>query len=276
MSSKYFTPKKTVADLEQEFTKQKSTDASGVLSMNTMKSLNTKSPKNIEKIKSSPTRSRDSYGKNIGNLIDELAHTISLKISEKRHLEAGIAKTRLKLNETKEEIRKKEKNKEFTNKKLEQENLVIQKKIAEIQSLEEIYQNVLAKKAEKSKLIEKQKTEFIALRDALNNDIKEKKDEIIILSTELQKEKANLKAQRIKIETASVDAVSVIEKTKSKIKGAKSIEEDRVRTIKSKSKLLRSLIMTEGCGSGPFSPQAAKTLLSPSSQTISPCRHLLL
>ena len=205
----------------------------------------------------------DFYGKSASLIIEETTKTIQSKNAEKKHLENTGSQLRLDLNDAKEEIRKKEKIKEFWKKKIAEETVIVQKKSYEIAALQEMLDNILSKKTEAEEIILLQAEEYFALRQTINNDIKEKKEEIAYLKVEINKEKVKVKSSLTKVSDERFKALSKLEKAQDKVRAAKSVEGERIRIIKEKSQPLKGLLKSESRSTGIFSPKISRILRSP-------------
>jgi len=239
-------------------------------------SLGDRSFKNSQ-LSASPQSKRDYYYNTLQDFVDNSMKSIALKIAEKKSIELENSSLKIYINKMREELKKNESIQKTIQRNINQEEEQAKKREKENQELAELLdvlkEKTDAKKAEIDNKIAETETGYAQL----SQNVEEERNKLESIRSQIKQERTEIQNETRSLEVAHAESIATMEEMKKKIERQKSIENERIKMLRQKSKLLATLIGSESlAGSTGVHKEISKILKTPLKQSMaSPSKSLL-
>lgn len=190
----------------------------------------------------------DAYYQELEEVVDAALHSITAKIAEKKAVELENSSIKVMISKVKEDIKREDQTQKGLKKAIEQEKDTRKKHEKDSRELAQTLE-LMNNKAES------RREEIIQKLQETQNYYEELKDSTAKERTKIESIRTQLKDMAVEVrneirslELANAEAIGFLDELKKKSEYDKLVKNDRLKTIKQKSKILAALIAQDNTG----------------------------
>lgn len=184
----------------------------------------------------------DAYYQGLEELVDAALNSITTKLAEKKAAELENSSLKVMIAKVKEETKKEEQTQKTLKKSIEQEKDMHKKRERENKELIQTLELMNKKAEDRREEIEQKQLEAQNYYDELKESIVKEKERIENIRTQLKDMTVEVRNEIRSLEQANAEAIGFLDELRKKAEYDKLIKNERLKTIKQKSKILAALI----------------------------------
>ncbi len=219
----------------------------------------------------SPSRrvAQDTYYHSLQDFVDTTMKSIASKIAEKKSIELENSSLKILINKLRDDLKKEEQLQKVLQRNISQEMEVSRKREKDNADLDELLQVLREKTDAKKTEIDAKVNEAEEYYGQLKENVTEEKAKMEAIKKQIEEERVETRKEIKAIELAHAEAIGMYESLKKQVEHQKAVENERVKMLRQKSKLLAALIGQETlAGKSPIQKDISKILRSPLKQSM--------
>lgn len=230
-----------------EVQKQEPEDQNTLLALNDASETSVKQPIMSESM-SEKDLMEDAYYQELEEVVDAALHSITAKIAEKKAVELENSSIKVMISKVKEDIKREDQIQKGLKKAIEQEKDTRKKHEKDNRELAQTLE-LMNNKAEsrREEIIQKLQETQNYYEELKDNTAKEK-SKIESIRMQLKDMAVEVRNEIRSLELANAEAIGFLDELKKKSEYDKLVKNDRLKTIKQKSKMLAALIAQDNTG----------------------------
>jgi len=202
----------------------------------------------------------DAYYQELEEIVDTALQSITAKMSEKKAAELENSTIKVMISRVKEDIKREEQIQKGFKKAIEQEKDTRKKYEKDnkelVQTLELITQKAESRKEEIIQKLQETQSYYEDLKENAGRE----KAKIESIRVQLKDMAVEVRKEIHALEMANAEAIGFLDELKKKTEYDKLVKNDRLKSIKQKSKMLVALISQDNTGTKPISHKSANKL----------------
>eukprot|EP00826_Nyctotherus_ovalis_P018996 TRINITY_DN15789_c0_g3_i2.p1 TRINITY_DN15789_c0_g3~~TRINITY_DN15789_c0_g3_i2.p1 ORF type:complete len:227 (-),score=95.83 TRINITY_DN15789_c0_g3_i2:93-773(-) len=190
----------------------------------------------------------DAYYQELEEVVDAALHSITAKIAEKKAVELENSSIKVMISKVKEEVKREDQTQKGLRKAIEQERDMRKKHEKDNRELAQTLELMNNKaEARREEIIQKlQETQ--SYYEELKENTAKDKAKIESIRTQLKNMAVEVRNEIRSLELANAEAIGFLDELKKKAEYDKLVKNDRLKSIKQKSKMLAALIAQDNTG----------------------------
>lgn len=190
----------------------------------------------------------DAYYQELEEVVDAALHSITAKIAEKKAVELENSSIKVMISKVKEEVKREDQIQKGLKKAIEQERDMRKKHEKDNRELAQTLELMNNKaEARREEIIQKlQETQ--SYYEELKENTAKDKAKIESIRTQLKNMAVEVRNEIRSLELANAEAIGFLDELKKKAEYDKLVKNDRLKSIKQKSKMLAALIAQDNTG----------------------------
>jgi len=228
-------------ELKTESQKQVAEDQNNILAFNDTSRASAKQPIMSESM-SERDLMEDAYYQELEEVVDAALHSITSKMAEKKAVELENSSIKVIISKVKEDIKKEDQIQKGLRKAIEQEKDIRKKHERDNRELMQTLELMNSKAESRREEIVQKLQETQSYYEELKDNTAKEKAKIESIRTQLKDMATEVRNEIRSLEMANAEAIGFLDELKKKSEYDKLVKNDRLKSIKHKSKMLAALI----------------------------------
>ncbi len=210
----------------------------------------------------------DAYFRELQGFVDNTLRTVAGRIAEKKAIELDTAAFKSQITKLKEDMKKEEQTQKAIQKSLAQEMEICRKREQEVAELEELLKMVKNRTITKQAELDKRNADLERCWDETRGNLELAQEKFASIKAQIEEGRETTKQEIRQLEAGHSAAYATLAELKKSLGQARTAEQERIKMLRQKSRILAALIGQESSfGKSSVQQDIYKILKSPSKQS---------